>query len=77
MNKTLSKFGIDSNVKYVGVNDVLQGWVNNARVLDVIGNNRPIGNGNKNVSGQYMYKVQNKNSKVVFLFLESELDFVI
>lgn len=77
MNKTLSKFGIDSNVKYVGVNDVLQGWVNNAKVLDVIGNNRPIGNGNKNVSGQYMYKVRNKNSKVVFLFLESELDFVI
>ena len=75
-NKPLNKFSIDSNVRYIGSNDVLQGWVNNATVLGVIGNNCPIGNGETNKSGQYMYQVQNKNSKVVFLFLESELDFV-
>lgn len=74
--KPLNKFSIDSNVRYIGSNDVLQGWVNNATVLGVIGDNCSIGNGETNKSGQYMYQVQNKNSKVIFLFLESELDFV-
>jgi len=72
----MAKFSIGSIVKYNGENEFLKiHFGSGMKVIDVIPNGIPIGNGEVNSSGQDVYRLE-ASSGVMFNFLESELSLV-
>lgn len=68
----MAKFSINSTVRYNGQNDSLKVHFTNLKVIDIIPDGLPIGNGEVNRSDMTIYRVQ-AQSGVIFNFLESEL----
>ena len=69
----MAKFPIGSTVKYSGSNNALRlHFDTGMKVIDVIPDNTPVGNGEVNCSGQNLYRLR-APSGVIFNFLESEL----
>ena len=69
----MAKFPIGSTVKYNGSNEFLRiHFGAGMKVIDVIPNGIPIGNGEVNNSGQDLYRLE-APSGVMFNFLEDEL----
>lgn len=68
----MAKFSINSTVRYNGQNNLFKGHFTNLKVIDIIPDGLPIGNGEVNRSGMTIYRVQ-AQSGVIFNFLESEL----
>lgn len=69
----MAKFPIGSTVKYNGSNDFLRlHFGTGLKIIDVIPDGMPIGNGEVNCSGQNLYRLR-APSGVIFNFLESEL----
>ena len=69
----MAKFPIGSTVKYSGSNNALRlHFSTGLKVIDVIPDGIPIGNGEVNCSGQNLYRLR-APSGVIFNFLESEL----
>ena len=71
----MAKFPIGSTVKYSGSNNALRlHFGTGMKVVDVIPDRTPVGNGEINVSGQTLYRLQ-APSGIIFNFLEDELSF--
>lgn len=69
----MAKFPIGSTVKYSGSNNALRlHFSTGMKVIDAIPDRTSIGNGEINVSGQTLYRLQ-APSGVIFNFLEDEL----
>ena len=69
----MAKFSIGSTVKYSGSNNALRlHFGTGMKVVDVIPYRTPVGNGEINVSGQNLYRLQ-APSGIIFNFLEDEL----
>ena len=69
----MAKFPIGSTVKYSGSNNALRlHFGTGMKVVDVIPDRTSIGNGEINVSGQNLYRLQ-APSGIIFNFLEDEL----
>ena len=69
----MAKFPIGSTVKYSGRNNALRlHFGTGMKVVDVIPDRTPVGNGEINVSGQNLYRLQ-APSGIIFNFLEDEL----
>ena len=69
----MAKFPIGSTVKYSGSNNALRlHFGAGMKVIDVIPDRTPVGNGEINVSGQNLYRLQ-VPSGIIFNFLEDEL----
>ena len=69
----MAKFPIGSTVKYSGSNNALRLYFGTGmKVVDVIPDRTPVGNGEINVSGQNLYRLQ-APSGIIFNFLEDEL----
>ena len=69
----MAKFPIGSTVKYSGSNNALRLYFGTGmKVVDVIPDRTSIGNGEINVSGQNLYRLQ-APSGIIFNFLEDEL----
>ena len=69
----MAKFPIGSTVTYKGSNTFLKlHFSNGMKVIDVIPDRTAIGNGEINVSGQNLYRLQ-APSGVIFNFREDEL----
>ena len=69
----MAKFPIGSTVKYSGSNNALRlHFGTGMQVVDVIPDRSSIGNGEINVSGQTLYRLQ-APSGIIFNFLEDEL----
>ena len=69
----MAKFPIGSTVKYSGSNNALRlHFSTGMQVVDVIPDRTPVGNGEINVSGQNLYRLQ-APSGIIFNFLEDEL----
>ena len=72
----MAKFPIGSTVKYSGSNNALRlHFSTGMKVNDAIPDRTSIGNGEINVSGQTLYRLQ-APSGVIFNFLEDELSLV-
>ena len=72
----MAKFPIGSTVKYSGSNNALRlHFGTGMQVIDVISDRMPVGNGEINVSGQNLYRLQ-APSGIIFNFLEDELSLV-
>ena len=72
----MAKFPIGSTVKYSGSNNALRlHFSTGMKVIDAIPDRTSIGNGEINVSGQTLYRLQ-APSGVIFNFLEDELSLV-
>lgn len=72
----MAKFPIGSTVKYSGSNNALRLYFGTGmKVIDVIPDRIPVGNGEINVSGQTLYRLQ-APSGIIFNFLEDELSLV-
>ena len=69
----MAKFPIGSTVKYSGSNNALRlHFGTGMKVIDVIPDRTLVGNGEINVSGQNLYRLQ-APSGAIFNFLEDEL----
>lgn len=69
----MAKFPIGSTVTYKGSNTFLKlHFSNGMKVIDVIPDRTAVGNGEINVSGQNLYRLQ-APSGIIFNFLEDEL----
>lgn len=69
----MAKFPIGSTVKYSGSNNALRlHFSTGMKVIDAIPDRTSIGNGEINVSGQTLYRLQ-APSGIIFNFLEDEL----
>ena len=69
----MAKFPIGSTVTYKGSNTFLKlHFSNGMKVVDVIPDRTAVGNGEINVSGQNLYRLQ-APSGIIFNFLEDEL----
>ena len=69
----MAKFPIGSTVKYSGDNNYLRlHFSTGLKVIDVIPDGMPVGNGEVNCSGQNLYRLI-APSGVIFNFLEDEL----
>lgn len=69
----MAKFPIGSTVKYSGSNNALRlQFGTGMKVIDAIPDRTSIGNGEINVSGQTLYRLQ-APSGIIFNFLEDEL----
>ena len=69
----MAKFPIGSIVKYSGSNNALRLYFGTGmKVIDAIPDRTSIGNGEINVSGQTLYRLQ-APSGIIFNFLEDEL----
>ena len=69
----MTKFPIGSTVKYSGSNNTLRlHFGTGMQVIDVIPDRMSVGNGEINVSGQNLYRLQ-APSGIIFNFLEDEL----
>ena len=69
----MAKFPIGSTVKYNGSNNALRlHFGTGMKVIDVIPDGIPVGNGEVNCSGQNLYRLR-APSGVIFNFLEDEL----
>lgn len=69
----MAKFPIGSTVKYSGSNNALRLYFGTGmKVIDAIPDRTSIGNGEINVSGQTLYRLQ-APSGIIFNFLEDEL----
>ena len=69
----MAKFPIGSTVKYSGSNNALRlHFGTGMKVVDVIPDRTAVGNGEINVSGQNLYRLQ-APSGIIFNFLEDEL----
>lgn len=72
----MAKFPIGSTVKYSGSNNALRlHFSTGMKVIDAIPDRTSIGNGEINVSGQTLYRLQ-APSGIIFNFLEDELSLV-
>ena len=72
----MAKFPIGSTVKYSGSNNALRlHFSTGMKVIDAIPDRTSIGNGEINVSGQNLYRLQ-APSGIIFNFLEDELSLV-
>ena len=72
----MAKFPIGSTVKYSGSNNALRlHFDTGMKVIDAIPDRTSIGNGEINVSGQNLYRLQ-APSGIIFNFLEDELSLV-
>ena len=72
----MAKFPIGSTVKYSGDNNYLRlHFSTGLKVIDVIPDRTPVGNGEVNASGQNLYRLQ-APSGIIFNFLEDELSLV-
>lgn len=73
----MNKFNIGDKVKYNGPISFLSMYFNEMgsclTVNKVVPNNSPIGNGETNKSGGYMYKVTRGETGTNYLFKEEEL----
>lgn len=68
----MAKFPIGSTVKYNGSNNALRPHFGTGmKVIDAIPDRTSIGNGEINVSGQTLYRLQ-APSGIIFNFLEDE-----
>ena len=69
----MAKFPIGSTVKYSGSNNALRlHFGTGMKVVDVIPDRTPVGNGEINVSDQNLYRLQ-APSGIIFNFLEDAL----
>ena len=69
----MAKFPIGSTVKYSGSNNTLRlHFGTGMQVIDVIPDRTSVGNGEINVSGQNLYRLQAPLG-IIFNFLEDEL----
>ena len=69
----MTKFPIGSTVKYSRSNNALRlHFDTGMKVIDIIPDGIPVGNGEVNCSGQNLYRLR-APSGVIFNFLESEL----
>lgn len=69
----MAKFPIGSTVKYSGSNNALRLYFGTGmKVIDIIPDRTPVGNGEINVSGQNLYRLQ-APSGIIFNFLEDDL----
>ena len=69
----MAKFPIGSTVKYSGSNNTLRlHFGTGMKVVDVIPDRTPVGNGELNVSRENLYRLQ-APSGIIFNFLEDEL----
>lgn len=76
MTTIMTKFPIGSTVKYSGSNNALRLYFGTGmKVIDAIPARTSIGNGETNVSGQTLYRLQ-APSGIIFNFLEDELSLV-
>ena len=72
----MAKFPIGSTVKYSGSNNALRlHFGTGMKVIDAIPDRTSISNGEINVSGQTLYRLQ-APSGIIFNFLEDELSLV-
>ena len=72
----MAKFPIGSTVKYSGSNNALRlHFGTGMKVIGTIPDRTSIGNGEINVSGQNLYRLQ-APSGIIFNFLEDELSLV-
>jgi len=69
----MAKYRVGQTLNYIGVSDIIKGWFENGnyKVMDIIPDKTPIGNGETNNSGEPIYRI--KVGKVIMLFRESEL----
>lgn len=69
----MAKYRVGQTLNYIGGSDIIKGWFkgNDYKVMDIIPDKTPIGNGETNISGRPMYRI--KVGSVIMLFLESEL----
>lgn len=69
----MAKFRVGQALTYNGGNETIKGWFENGnyKVMDIIPNKTPIGNGETNNSGEPIYRI--KVGSVIMLFRESEL----
>lgn len=72
----MAKFPIGSTVKYSGSINALRLYFGTGmKVIDAIPDRTSIGNGEINVSGQTLYRIQ-APSGIIFNFLEDDLSLV-
>jgi len=69
----MAKYRVGQTLNYIGGSDIIKGWFkdNDYKVMDIIPDKTPIGNGETNISGAPMYRI--KVGSVIMLFTESEL----
>lgn len=72
----MNKFNVGDTVKYNGeiqfLADFFSSMGRTLKVTEVVPDNTAVGNGETNVSGQYLYKVK-ANTGTQYIFLENQL----